>query len=101
MNGNDTIAIPFRNPSCVARHINNLRTPLCTLTGYVSVFSSLKDESRPAETTAEPPWLVLSVEDDTDYQATLAFALSGLEVAGRPVELITAQSATDAAKIIA
>ncbi|MCP5303873.1 MAG: EAL domain-containing protein [Chromatiaceae bacterium] len=67
----------------------------------MSVFSSLKDESRPAETTAEPPWLVLSVEDDTDYQATLAFALSGLEVAGRPVELITAQSATDAAKIIA
>lgn len=45
-------------------------------------------------------WTVLSVEDDTFYQQTLRLALKGLQVNGKSVELISANSAAEASLIL-
>ncbi|QCZ92546.1 EAL domain-containing protein [Salinimonas iocasae] len=47
------------------------------------------------------PWTVLSVEDDPGYQQSLLNGLAALKVKDRPVECITANSATSAAAILA
>lgn len=44
---------------------------------------------------------MLSVEDDRGYQASLTYGLRGLTVLGRPVELLSANSATEAAVLLA
>ncbi|MBV1788184.1 EAL domain-containing protein [Marinobacterium sp. D7] len=46
------------------------------------------------------PWKVLSVEDDLTYQSSLIYSLRGLIVRGRPVEVLTANSMSQAAVII-
>nr|WP_320135068.1 EAL domain-containing protein [uncultured Amphritea sp.] len=46
------------------------------------------------------PWKVLSVEDDTTYQASLIYSLKDLIVYGRPVEMLTANSISEAAQVI-
>jgi len=46
-------------------------------------------------------WKVLSVEDDPTYQASLVYGLKGLSVMERPVEVLTAGSAFQAARLIA
>lgn len=46
-------------------------------------------------------WRILSVEDDTTYQASLIYALDDLVVNDLPVEILTANSAAQAAPIIA
>lgn len=45
-------------------------------------------------------WQVLSVEDDPQYQATLHFSLRNLQVLGRPLQLLKAQSAAQAVSLI-
>lgn len=56
--------------------------------------------STTTENHSPDPWLILSVEDDPDYQASLAMALEFVEVAGRPVQLLRAGSAFEAARLI-
>ena len=74
------------------------------MAGTDEQFSFIDDEqdTTPPDATGErgqraPPWKVLSVEDDRGYQASLTYGLRGLTVLGRPVELLSANSATEAA----
>ncbi|MCL2905273.1 EAL domain-containing protein [Shewanella fodinae] len=46
-------------------------------------------------------WKVLSVEDDANYQASLAHALHGYAVKSRPIEMLTAPTAAAAAELLA
>ncbi|QSX32073.1 EAL domain-containing protein [Shewanella avicenniae] len=46
-------------------------------------------------------WKVLSVEDNAHYQASLVNSLHGYCVKGRPIKMLTAANAIDAAEIIA
>lgn len=65
------------------------------------LFSFSSDDQGTSTTTTSPPsWKVLSVEDDRRYQDSLIFSLQHLTVLGRPVELLTANSATEAALIL-
>lgn len=45
-------------------------------------------------------WKILSVEDDANYRSSLALALETVEVEGRPIQLLCAKSAFEAAKLI-
>ncbi|MGQ7274096.1 putative bifunctional diguanylate cyclase/phosphodiesterase [Marinobacter sp. V034] len=45
-------------------------------------------------------WKVLSVDDNPHYQQSLAFALNNVRILGRPVTLITTDSATKASRIM-
>jgi CheY-like chemotaxis protein len=78
------------------------------MAGTDEQFSFIDDEqdTAPPDATGErgqraPPWKVLSVEDDRGYQASLTYGLRGLTVLGRPVELLSANSATEAAVLLA
>jgi PleD family two-component response regulator len=60
-------------------------------------------EFRPTQAPQEsrlPPWKVLSVEDDPDYQASLLYALKQIQVDDRPIEVLCARSAIEAARIL-
>ncbi|KFZ38525.1 hypothetical protein HR45_03600 [Shewanella mangrovi] len=46
-------------------------------------------------------WKVLSVEDDQNYQASLMHTLNGYYIKGRPIQMLTADNAVQAAEIIA
>ncbi|WP_165669861.1 DUF3369 domain-containing protein [Metapseudomonas otitidis] len=46
-----------------------------------------------------PPWCVLVVDDDAEVHAVTRLALSGFEFQGRPLELLSAYSATQAREI--
>ncbi len=50
--------------------------------------------------TTAPPWKVLSVEDDPGYQSSLLHALSQIRVDGRPLEVLTVNSALEAARLL-
>jgi len=50
--------------------------------------------------TAASTWTVLSVEDDFDYQRSILLSLKAFEVMGRELEVLTANSATQAAGIL-
>lgn len=50
--------------------------------------------------TAVTPWKVLSVEDDITYQASLVYSLKDLLVYERPVQVLTANSISQAADVI-
>ncbi len=56
----------------------------------------------PAQTssTSAPPWKVLSVEDDPGYQSSLLHALSRIRVDERPLEVLTVNSALEAARLL-
>ena len=64
-------------------------------------------ESEPLETLASSAntdpdlWRVLAVDDDPDFQRSMAFALSGMCVLGRKIELLQAGSHAEAAQILA
>ncbi len=45
-------------------------------------------------------WTILSVEDDINYQRSIELSLDGLEVDGQRVNILTANSALDAAAIL-
>lgn len=55
----------------------------------------------PKPVEQQPVWKILSVDDDQSYQKTLVYALSNLTVADRPIHLLTAGSASEAAMVIA
>lgn len=72
------------------------------MTTGAQLFSFSGDDQGTLPTTNVPlPWKVLSVEDDRSYQDSLIFSLKRLRVLGRPVELLTANSATEAALLLA
>ncbi|SIS75604.1 EAL domain-containing protein [Neptunomonas antarctica] len=48
-----------------------------------------------------PAWKILSVEDDQNYQDTLLYSLRDLKVMQRPLQVLTANSATGAAAVLA
>ncbi|GAB3038456.1 GGDEF/EAL domain-containing response regulator [Bowmanella dokdonensis] len=48
-----------------------------------------------------PAWRILSVEDDEEYQASLILALKHCTVLGAPLEILTTNTATEAAPVIA
>lgn len=58
-------------------------------------------EPMPATTAGNTVWKVLSVEDDAGYQSALQFALRTLRVQERSIQLLTTQSAREAATVIA
>lgn len=47
-----------------------------------------------------PSWKILSVEDDAAYRSSLALALETVQVEGRPIQLLCAKSAFEAARLI-
>ncbi len=47
-----------------------------------------------------PPWRILIVDDDDDVHESSAFALRGLNIAGRPLELLHARSAAQALALL-
>ncbi len=47
------------------------------------------------------PWTILSVEDDRHFQDTLVYSLKKLVVVNRPLEVLTANTASSAAEIMA
>ncbi|NIY93106.1 EAL domain-containing protein [Vibrio diazotrophicus] len=52
------------------------------------------------EYQVQPSWKVLTVDDDKGYQQSLIYSLNDLEVNGRSVEVLSANSATEAAYIL-
>ncbi|WP_036300810.1 bifunctional diguanylate cyclase/phosphodiesterase [Methylomarinum vadi] len=48
-----------------------------------------------------PPWSVLTVDDDRDFQRTTAFALDGIKIFNRPIELTQAFSMAEASTLLA
>ncbi|WP_421132319.1 EAL domain-containing protein [Alteromonas sp. A079] len=50
--------------------------------------------------TEASTWKVLSVEDDINYQRSISLSLRAVEVMGRELEVLTANSATQAASIL-
>ncbi|MBU2870678.1 EAL domain-containing protein [Colwellia sp. E2M01] len=46
------------------------------------------------------PWKILSVEDDLDYQESLVFAIKDMTFQSRAVEILTANSAAEAAQVL-
>lgn len=48
----------------------------------------------------QPSWKVLTVDDDQGYQQSLIYSLNDLEVNGRSVEVLSANSATEAAYVL-
>ncbi|GGB47714.1 hypothetical protein GCM10011502_21310 [Oceanisphaera marina] len=61
-------------------------------------FADHKDETLEQKTDA--CWTVLSVDDDPAYQASLTYSLKGLNLHGRPISLLTAASAAEAATVL-
>ena len=59
------------------------------------------DSDLESVSTWPPPWVVLSVEDDPDYQGALIDGLSDFQIDGRSIQVLTAQSAKDATRILA
>lgn len=57
-------------------------------------------EEKNVSKTLLPSWKVLSVEDDLIYQSSLIYSLRDLMVRERPVELLTANSMSEAADTI-
>ncbi|MDO6514414.1 EAL domain-containing protein [Neptuniibacter sp. 2_MG-2023] len=57
-------------------------------------------ESSIVDKAAAAPWKVLSVEDDLTYQASLVYSLQDLVVYERPVQILTANSVSEAADVI-
>lgn len=53
-----------------------------------------------AITTEKPVWRVLVIDADVDFQRATAFALSGLEVLGRRIELQQAFSYREASMLL-
>ncbi|MCB1774344.1 MAG: EAL domain-containing protein [Gammaproteobacteria bacterium] len=66
-----------------------------------TIFEFTGYETTDPQAPTTEPWTVLSVDDNADYQAVLSFALAGETYAGQPIELLTAQSAAEAAKLLA
>lgn len=62
---------------------------------------NFKPEATSSVTADITTWKVLSVEDDAGYQLALQFAIRSLQVQGRSIQLLTTQSARDAATVIA
>lgn len=56
--------------------------------------------SAPAQGTRQT-WRILVVDDDADVHSTTTFALSSLEVQGRPLEFLHAYSAREARELLA
>lgn len=65
------------------------------------LFTFADESVTPLDAITEPPWVVLSVEDDPGYQQSLKVGLSSLTVKERPVLFLTASSASQASSIIA
>ncbi|SBS25363.1 Phytochrome-like protein cph2 [Marinomonas spartinae] len=62
--------------------------------------SALHDELTSTFSETLPYYKVLSVEDDLDYQATLLTPMSSLKFNGKEIQLLTANSASSAAKLL-
>jgi EAL domain-containing protein (putative c-di-GMP-specific phosphodiesterase class I)/GGDEF domain-containing protein len=53
-----------------------------------------------AFSTSQEKWTVLSVEDDINYQKSIELSLDGLEVDGKGIEILRANSAVEAAAVL-
>lgn len=54
-----------------------------------------------ATASSRPAWRVMIVDDDADVHASTSFALSGLELHGRPLEFVHAHCAAEARALLA
>lgn len=50
--------------------------------------------------TSEAPWRIMIVDDDADVHTTTTFALSNMEMQGRPLEFVHAYSAAEARELL-
>lgn len=70
----------------------------------MSLKSIINFDEKTSENTQNRPsddvWTILSVEDDINYQKSIALSLDGLEVDGKSVEVLTANSAVEAAAVL-
>ncbi len=57
-------------------------------------------ESEAREESSQSAWKILSVEDDLAYQASLLFSLRDIKVQDRPLEVLTANSVSEAAMLL-
>lgn len=58
-------------------------------------------EAGPERIASPQRWRVLAVDDDRDFQRSTAFALSGMRVLGRRIELLQAYGHAEAARLLA
>lgn len=62
----------------------------------------LPEDTEPSTSPREScAWRVLAVDDDPAFQRATSFALSGMRVLGRPIELLQAYSHAEAARLLA
>ncbi len=61
--------------------------------------TSAASEAQP-NVTLFPPWQVLIVDDEPDIHAITRLALSGFEFSGRPLEILTALSGSEAREVL-
>lgn len=54
----------------------------------------------PTEPQESAPWRILVVDDDADVHESTAFGLRGMEIEGRPLQLLHAYSGTEAVQIL-
>ncbi|WP_326533182.1 GGDEF/EAL domain-containing response regulator [Pseudorhodoferax sp.] len=58
------------------------------------------DEPSPAEPQDTTPWRILVVDDDADVHESTAFGLRGMEIEGRPLQLLHAYSGVEAVALL-
>ncbi len=67
--------------------------------GFESLFAP--DPNSQQDSVAPEPWKILLVDDETDIHAVLRLALQDMVVEGRPMQLLDACSAAEAADLLA
>ncbi|MFT3719700.1 EAL domain-containing protein [Pseudorhodoferax sp.] len=61
----------------------------------------IDDEVPCTDPAGQAPWRILVVDDDEDVHACTEFGLRGLEIEGRPLELLHARSSAEALELLA
>ncbi|MBU6954889.1 EAL domain-containing protein [Hahella sp. HN01] len=64
------------------------------------VISFAQDEPETPEHITREAWKVLTVDDDFNYQRSTEFALAGLKVLDRPLQILRAYSYAEASKLL-
>jgi diguanylate cyclase (GGDEF)-like protein len=59
------------------------------------------DDETPALSVTLQPWRILVVDDDADVHESTAYGLRGIEIEGRPLQLLHARSGADALALLA
>lgn len=66
-----------------------------------ALFGFSDETGGPVVTNGGPAWKVLAIDDDADFQRSIAFALRGMRFKNRRIELLQAKSMAEAARVLA